>query len=83
MADLRFRSSRASALALAFPNYNLPFLGMDRRRRLIIASLEGGLGEAALLRPAFRRRVLYLFSAPLDLHGDAQYGPLPSWEAAA
>ena len=48
---------------------------------LIIASLEGGLGEAAL-RGLLFGVAFYLFSIPWIYTVMHQYGPLPSWEAA-
>ena len=68
-------------LALAFPNFNLPFLVWVAIAPLIIASLEGGLGEAAL-RGLLFGIAFYLFSTPWIYTVMRQYGPLPSWEAA-
>jgi apolipoprotein N-acyltransferase len=68
-------------LALAFPNFNLPFLAWISIAVLIIASLEGGLGEAAL-RGLLFGVAFYLFSTPWIYTVMRQYGPLPPWEAA-
>jgi len=67
-------------LALAFPNFNLPFLGWIAVAVLILASLEGGLGEAAL-RGLLFGVAFYLFSTPWIYTVMRQYGPLPPWEA--
>ena len=68
-------------LALAFPNFNLPLLAWIAVAVLIIASLEGGLGEAAL-RGLLFGVAFYLFSTPWIYTVMRQYGPLPAWEAA-
>ncbi len=68
-------------LALAFPNFNLPFLAWIAVAVLIIASLEGGVGEAAL-RGLLFGVAFYLFSTPWIYTVMRQYGPLPRWEAA-
>jgi apolipoprotein N-acyltransferase len=68
-------------LALAFPNFNLPFLAWIAIAVLIMASLEGGSGEAAL-RGLLFGVAFYLFSTPWIYTVMHQYGPLPSWEAA-
>jgi apolipoprotein N-acyltransferase len=68
-------------LALAFPNFNLPFLAWIALAVLIIASLEGGLGEAAL-RGLLFGVAFFLFSTPWIYTVMRQYGPLPPWEAA-
>jgi len=68
-------------LALAFPNFNLPLLGWVAFAVLILASLEGGLGEAAL-RGLLFGVAFYLFATPWIYTVMHQYGPLPPWEAA-
>jgi apolipoprotein N-acyltransferase len=68
-------------LALAFPNFNLPLLAWVPIAVLILASLEGGLGEAAL-RGLLFGVAFYLFSTPWIYTVMHQYGPLPPWEAA-
>ena len=68
-------------LALAFPNFNLPFLAWIAIAVLIFASLEGGLGEAAL-RGLLFGVAFYVFSTPWIYTVMHQYGPLPPWEAA-
>jgi len=68
-------------LALAFPNFNLPLLAWIAVAVLIIASLEGGIAEAAL-RGLLFGVAFYLFSTPWIYTVMRQYGPLPSWEAA-
>jgi len=68
-------------LALAFPNFNLPFLAWIAIAVLIFASLEGGLGEAAL-RGLLFGAAFYVFSTPWIYTVMHQYGPLPPWEAA-
>lgn len=68
-------------LALAFPNFNLPFLAWVAVAVLILASLEGGLGEAAL-RGLLFGAAFYLFATPWIYTVMHQYGPLPPWEAA-
>ena len=68
-------------LALAFPNFNLPLLAWIAVAVLIISSLDGGLGEAAL-RGLLFGAAFYLFSTPWIYTVMHQYGPLPPWEAA-
>lgn len=68
-------------LALAFPNFNLPILAWVAIVPLIVASLDGGLGEAAL-RGLLFGAAFFLFSTPWIYTVMRQYGPLPSWEAA-
>ncbi len=68
-------------LALAFPNFNLPLMAWVTVAVLIMASLEGGLGEAAL-RGLLFGAAFYLFSTPWIYTVMHQYGPLPPWEAA-
>ena len=50
-------------LALAFPNFNLPPLAWIAIAVLIMVSLEGGLGEAAL-RGLLFGVAFYLFATP-------------------
>ena len=68
-------------LALAFPNFNLPPLAWIAIAVLIMVSLEGGLGEAAL-RGLLFGVAFYLFATPWIYTVMRQYGPLPPWEAA-
>jgi apolipoprotein N-acyltransferase len=67
-------------LALAFPNFNLPFLAWIAVAVLILASLEGGLGEAAL-RGLLFGVAFYLFATPWIYTVMHQYGPMPPSEA--
>jgi apolipoprotein N-acyltransferase len=67
--------------ALAFPNFNLPLLAWVAVAPLILASLEGSLGEAAL-RGLLFGVAFYLFGTPWIYTVMHQYGPLPPWEAA-
>jgi len=69
------------ALALAFPNFNLPLFGFVAVAGLILASLDGGVGEAAL-RGLLFGSAFYLFSTPWIYTVMRQYGPLPAWQAA-
>ena len=68
-------------LALAFPNFNLSLLAWVAVAVLIFASLEGGLGEAAL-RGLLFGVAFYLFSTPWIYTVMHQYGPMPPLEAA-
>jgi apolipoprotein N-acyltransferase len=68
-------------LALAFPNFNLPLLAWIAVAVFILASLEGGLGEAAL-RGLLFGVAFYVFATPWIYTVMHQYGPLPPWEAA-
>jgi apolipoprotein N-acyltransferase len=68
-------------LAFAFPNFTLPLLAWVAVSVLILASLEGGLGEA-VLRGLLFGVAFYLFSTPWIYTVMHQYGPLPPWEAA-
>lgn len=67
--------------ALAFPSFHLPLLAWIAIAVLIIASLEGGLGEA-ILRGLLFGVAFYLLSTPWIYTVMRQYGPLPPWEAA-
>jgi apolipoprotein N-acyltransferase len=69
------------ALALAFPNYNVPLLGWISVAALIIASSGAGLAEAALCGFAYGA-AFYTFSIPWIYTVMHQYGPLPVWQAA-
>src|SRR5437588_10771231 len=68
-------------LALAFPNFNLAFLAWIAVAVLILASLEGGLVEAAW-RGLLFGVAFYVFATPWIYTVMHQYGPLPPWEAA-
>ncbi len=68
-------------LALAFPNFNLPLLAWVAIAPLIVASLDGGLGEAAL-RGLLFGAAFFVFSTPWIYTVMHQYGPMPSSEAA-
>ena len=68
-------------LALAFPNFNLAFLAWIAIAVLILASLEGGLVEAAW-RGLLFGVAFYVFATPWIYTVMHQYGPLPPWEAA-
>jgi apolipoprotein N-acyltransferase len=83
----RFRGRRillslgaGAALALAFPDYNLPPFAWVSLAGLILASLGAGLAEAAgcglLYGVAF-----YTLSLPWIYTVMREYGPLPVWQA--
>ena len=74
-------ASSGVLLALAFPNFNLPLLVWVAIAPLIVASLDGGLGEAAI-RGLLFGAAFFVFSTPWIYTVMHQYGPLPSWEAA-
>lgn len=67
-------------LALAFPNFNLSLLAWVALVPLIVASLDGGLIEAAL-RGLLFGAAFFLFSTPWIYTVMHQYGPMPSYEA--
>ncbi len=69
------------ALALAYPNYNLPLLGWVSVAGLLYACLGAGVGEAALYGFLYGM-VCYTFSLPWVYTVLQQYGPLPVWEAS-
>jgi apolipoprotein N-acyltransferase len=69
------------ALALAFPNYNLPLLAWVSVAALVIASMGAGIGEAALCGFAYAA-AFCTFSFPWVYTVMRQYGPLPAYEAA-
>lgn len=69
------------ALALAFPNYNVPLLGWLSAAGLIFAALGAGLREAALCGFAYGV-AFYAFSIPWIYTVMRHYGPLPVWQAA-
>jgi apolipoprotein N-acyltransferase len=69
------------ALALAFPDYNVPFLGWISVAALMIACLDAGLMESALCGFAYGA-AFYTFSVPWIYTVMHQYGPLPVWQAA-
>ena len=69
------------ALALAFPNYNVPLVGWLSAAGLIFAVLGAGLWEAALCGFAYGV-AFYAFSIPWIYTVMRHYGPLPVWQAA-
>ncbi len=69
------------ALALAFPDYNVPLLAWVSVAALIVASLGASVGEAALCGFAYGV-AFYTFSIPWIYTVMRQYGPLPVYEAA-
>jgi apolipoprotein N-acyltransferase len=69
------------ALALAFPNYNLPLLGWVSVAGLLYAILDAPLGQAALCGFLYGM-AYYTFSIPWVYTVLQQYGPLPVWEAS-
>ena len=69
------------ALALAFPDFNLPPFAWVAVAGLIFASLGASLGQAALCGLLFSIG-FYGFSVPWIYTVMRQYGPLPVWQAA-
>ena len=69
------------ALALAFPNYNVPLVGWLSAAGLIFAVLGASFGEAALCGFAYGV-AFYAFSIPWIYTVMRHYGPLPVWQAA-
>lgn len=69
------------ALALAFPNYNVPLVGWLSAAGLIFAVLGASVGEAALCGFAYGV-AFYAFSIPWIYTVMRHYGPLPVWQAA-
>ena len=69
------------ALALAFPDFNLPPLAWVAVAGLIFASLGASLPEAALCGLLFST-AFYGLSLPWIYTVMRQYGPLPAWQAA-
>ena len=70
-----------AALALAFPDFNLPPLAWVAVAGLIFASLGASLPEAALCGLLFST-AFYGLSLPWIYTVMRQYGPLPAWQAA-
>ena len=70
-----------SALAFAFPNYNVPLVGWLSAAGLIFAVLGASLREAALCGFAYGV-AFYAFSIPWIYTVMRHYGPLPMWQAA-
>ena len=70
------------ALALAYPDYNLPLLGWLAVGGLIFCSLGSGLRLAAGCGLLFGL-VYYVLSLPWIYTVVHEYGPMPAWEAAA
>ena len=71
-----------AALALAYPDYNLPLLGWIAVAGLIFCSLGAGLRLAAACGLLFGL-VHYVISLPWIYTVLREYGPLPGWQAAA
>ena len=69
------------ALALAFPNYNLPILGWISVAGLLCASIGATTGEAALCGFLYGA-AYYGLSVPWIYKVVQQFGPLPVWEAS-
>jgi apolipoprotein N-acyltransferase len=71
-----------AALALAYPDYNLPLLGWVAVAGLIFCSLGAGLRLATACGLLFGL-VHYVISLPWIYTVLRDYGPLPAWEAGA
>ena len=71
-----------AALALAYPDYNLPLLGWIALAGLIFSSLGAGLGQAAACGLLFGL-TYYTLTLPWIYAVLREYGPLPAWQAAA
>jgi apolipoprotein N-acyltransferase len=71
-----------AALALAYPDYNLPLLGWVALAGLIFSSLGAGLRLAGLCGLLFGL-AHYVISLPWIYTVLREYGPLPAWQAAA
>jgi apolipoprotein N-acyltransferase len=70
-----------AALALAYPDYNLPVLGWVAVAGLIVCSLGAELSLAAGCGLLFSL-VHYVISLPWIYTVLREYGPLPAWQAA-
>lgn len=70
------------ALALAYPDYNLPLLGWVAVGGLIFCSLGARLKQAAACGLLFGM-VYYVLSLPWIYTVLREYGPVPAWQAAA
>jgi apolipoprotein N-acyltransferase len=71
-----------AALALAYPDYNLPVLGWIALAGLIFSSLGAGLRLAAACGLLFGL-AHYVISLPWIYTVLREYGPLPAWQAGA
>jgi apolipoprotein N-acyltransferase len=71
-----------AALALAYPDYNLPVLGWVAVAGLIFCSLGAGLRLAAACGLLFGL-AHYAISLPWIYTVLREYGPLPAWQAGA
>jgi len=85
--NLRFRAWRillslgaGLALALAFPEYNVPAIGWISLAGLLLASLDAGIAEAALCGFVYGV-AFYTLDIPWVYTVLKQYGPLPVWQA--
>jgi apolipoprotein N-acyltransferase len=85
--NLRFRAWRillslgaGLALALAFPEYNVPVIGWISLAGLLFASLDAGIAEAALCGFVYGV-AFYSLDIPWVYTVLKQYGPLPVWQA--
>jgi apolipoprotein N-acyltransferase len=70
-----------AALALAYPDYNVPLLGWVAVAGLIYCSLGGGLRRAALCGLLFGL-TYYTLTLPWIYTVLREYGPVPGWQAA-
>ena len=71
-----------AALALAYPDYNLPLLGWVAVAGLMFCSLGAGLRQAAACGLLFGL-TFYTLTLPWIYTVLREYGPLPAWQAAA
>jgi apolipoprotein N-acyltransferase len=69
------------AMALAFPNYNVPLIGWVSVAGLLYASVGASLGQAALCGFLYGMGY-YTLSIPWVYTVMQQYGPLPVWQAS-
>jgi apolipoprotein N-acyltransferase len=68
------------ALALSFPEYNFPVIGWISLAGLIFASLDAGVGEAALCGFVYGL-AFYFFDIPWVGTVLWKYAPMPWWQA--
>ena len=68
------------ALALAFPEYNVPAIGWVSLAGLLFASLEAGVGEAALCGFVYGV-AFYSVDIPWVATVLWKYAPMPAWQA--
>jgi apolipoprotein N-acyltransferase len=70
-----------AALALAYPDYNLPLLGWVALAGLVFCSLGAGIARAAACGLLFGM-AHYIISLPWIYTVLREYGPVPAWQAA-